>query len=139
MQLRVVSAPISDSRIQRSFASLFSFDEKILSAEMNSLNSISSSLLVSKMAITRSSRGLEANSGIERNSSVVSVPEPSLSSFLKRLYKRFSSNSETDLCQSPLSYHTKKQKRRTVRHERELLDLLRLEVRRIDVTHFLAR
>lgn len=81
--------------VQRSFASLFSFEEKMESAEMNSLNSISSSLLVSKMAITRSSSGFEANSGMERNSSVVRVPEPSLSSFLKRLYNRFSSSSET--------------------------------------------
>jgi len=50
-------------------------------AEINSLNSISSSLLVSKIAKTLSKRGFPANSGTDKNSSVVRVPEPSLSIF----------------------------------------------------------
>ena len=61
--------------IHRSLPSLFPFSEKVDKAEMNSLNSISSSLFLSKIAITRSKRGLPASSGTERNSSVVKVPK----------------------------------------------------------------
>jgi hypothetical protein len=55
---------------------------------MNSLKLTESSPLASKIEITLFTRGLTANSGIIKNSSLVIQPFPSLSSFLNRLYNR---------------------------------------------------
>ena len=41
-----------------------------------------------KYLITRMTKGFIASSGMDKNSSVEIVPEPSLSSFLNRLYSR---------------------------------------------------
>lgn len=47
------------------------------------------------MAIKREQSGLLANEGIERNSSFEMVPEESLSSFRKRLWRREISSAVT--------------------------------------------
>ncbi len=52
---------------------------------MNSENCISSSPFLSNICNILSSKGLSAKSGIDKNSSVVSVPDPSLSSILNLL------------------------------------------------------
>jgi hypothetical protein len=56
--------------VQRSLPSRLSLLVKVERALTNSVNSISSSLLVSNMAMILLSSGLPASSGIDRNSSV---------------------------------------------------------------------
>lgn len=65
-----------------SLSSLVPLSLSVLRTLINSENWISSSLFVSKICNIRSSSGLRARSGMERNSLVVRVPLPSLSNNL---------------------------------------------------------
>ena len=80
---------------QRSLASWLPLSLSVASVPTNSENWISSSLFLSKMLSRRPSSGFWLSSGIASNSSVVSVPLPSRSSFLNRRYSRRSSYSVT--------------------------------------------